>query len=442
MVANDGANVTVTALAGDVKLVSVIPVTVETATRSTVNGFKITYTGCEDVTVSAVDAAAYARKGAVLEIAAINATADAGSYYQLKLTQVDDDPTKNVVLNTFERQFVAGGDNDKTPDFNLPVEAEWTNVQISYLQGFMIKYGAKELGVVAKGANKTLDVTGKGLADGNYVPVTEDAAHIADASLITVATAAGAATLTLKADASFAENANGDVSIVPAVQVTASGATGTSAAYTYGDITEGVAISGATYVAAGAVVTFTQSDDSWTEGDIIVQTATDANSKAVVTKLEGVENAEGKMTFETTLEDGYAYTYSVASAADVEGLVLEVGTDLNESAASGKFAEVDFETAKADVTLGAVYEFEGDAGVIRVPGFDAFMAAVGDGTLAKGNVITVTVTLTAADGKYFAARPVVGYDETVCENWTEVWENETLTITFDITLTDTTSANT
>ena len=70
------------------------------------------------------------------------------------------------------------------------------------------------------------------------------------------------------------------------------------------------------------------------------------------------------------------------------------------------------------------------------------MAAVGDGTLAKGDVITVTVTLTAADGKYFAARPVVGYDETVCENWTEVWENETLTITFDITLTDTTSANT
>ena len=33
------------------------------------------------------------------------------------------------------------------------------------------------------------------------------------------------------------------------------------------------------------------------------------------------------MTFETTLEDGYAYTYSVASAADVEGLTLEVGTE-------------------------------------------------------------------------------------------------------------------
>ena len=31
----------------------------------------------------------------------------------------------------------------------------------------MIKYGAKELGVVAKGANKTLDVTGKGLSSIN-----------------------------------------------------------------------------------------------------------------------------------------------------------------------------------------------------------------------------------------------------------------------------------
>lgn len=62
--------------------------------------------------------------------------------------------------------------------------------------------------------------------------------------------------------------------------------------------------------------------------------------------------------------------------------------------------------------------------------------------LAAGEVINITIEITAAEDYYFAGRPVVDYDETVCKNWTEVWENGTLTITFDITLTDTTSANT
>ena len=125
--------------------------------------------------------------------------------------------------------------------------------------------------MVAKGTNKTLDVTGKGLADGNYVPVTANAARVLNA---------------------FQLGNNG--------------------------------------LAVGV--------SSGLDNDVAFRPGTTALSE----RHNRASGNIGSIANRNALSD---ITIGVGRrGSSVEGLTLEVGTDLNESATSGKFAEVDFET--------------------------------------------------------------------------------------------------
>lgn len=412
--------------------------TVETATQSTVTSFEITYTGCEDVTVSTVSATAYARKGAVLEIAAINATADNGSYYQLKLTQ-DAGQTAEKVLNTFERQFVAGGDHGKTPDFNLPVEAEWTNVQISYLQGFMIKYGAKELGVVAKdsGSNpSTLVVNGKGLSDGKYVVVTEETATAAETGVATVTTdnTTKVATLSIP-KASLTENNNGDVSIVPAVKVKINSALDNEVTVATADEEDITLSSGAElYVAEDTVLVFTEA--SLTAGKAVAVDIKEGKTTTREMLTAGV-NADNKTTFTSeALATGAEYEFVLVNEKAISALTLtKVGNDLKTGADPAIGVAATDALLNGETAIESAYEvyYQKEGSLVTTQTWDDLGAG-------KDDVINVIIVVTGAEGEWFADEVTLTLPESdEFVGGTVESDGLTLTITFSMKLVDTTT---